>query len=156
VHHIFFPYRPGLTSMQHAASHTTAVQPSSHNQRHELSSVLRAKTSTFFYGGLLRWSLFYYVCFIFGGLIMYSNRPSGMGVNATETLGGSQVERRKRENRGAIGGEGVHGVWGGVVPLHRKFVNFSSQNGVIWDKLHRSTSLCLTNETGKSMSPQTS
>ena len=25
-HPIFFPYRPGLTSMQHAASHTTAVQ----------------------------------------------------------------------------------------------------------------------------------
>jgi len=35
-HHIFFPYRPGLTSMQHAASHTTTVQPSSHNQRHVL------------------------------------------------------------------------------------------------------------------------
>ena len=35
-HHIFFPYRPGLTSMQHAASHTTAVQPSSHNQRNVL------------------------------------------------------------------------------------------------------------------------
>ena len=31
-HHIFFPYGPGLTSMQHAASHTTTVQPSSHNQ----------------------------------------------------------------------------------------------------------------------------
>ena len=28
--------RPGLTSMQHAVSHTTAVQPSSHNQRHVL------------------------------------------------------------------------------------------------------------------------
>ena len=35
-HHVFFPYRPGLTSMQHAASHTAAVQPSSHNQRHVL------------------------------------------------------------------------------------------------------------------------
>ena len=35
-HHIFFPYRPGLTSMQHAASLTTAVQPSSHNQWHVL------------------------------------------------------------------------------------------------------------------------
>ena len=35
-HHIFFPYRPGLASMQHAASHTTTVQPSSHNQRHVL------------------------------------------------------------------------------------------------------------------------
>ena len=31
-HHIFFPYRPGLTSMQHTASHTAAVQPSPHNQ----------------------------------------------------------------------------------------------------------------------------
>ena len=33
-----------------------------------------------------------------------------MGVNATGTLGGSQVERRRRENRGTIGGEGV---WSG-------------------------------------------
>ena len=31
-HHIFFPYRPGHTSMQHAASHTTTAQPSSHDQ----------------------------------------------------------------------------------------------------------------------------
>jgi len=30
-----------------------------------------------------------------------------MGVNATGTLGGSQVERRRRENRCAVGGEGV-------------------------------------------------
>jgi len=45
-------------------------------------------------------------------------------------IGGSQVERRRRENRGAVGGEGW--VWGGSVPLPRKFVNFSSQNGVIW------------------------
>ena len=28
-HHIFIPYRPGLTSMQHAASHTATVQRSS-------------------------------------------------------------------------------------------------------------------------------
>jgi len=26
------PYRPGITSMQHAASHTTTIQPSSHNK----------------------------------------------------------------------------------------------------------------------------
>jgi len=53
---------------------------------------------------------------------------SGMGVNATGTLGGSQVERRRRENRGAVGGEG-----GVAVPLPRKILsNFSSQNGVIW------------------------
>jgi len=32
-----------------------------------------------------------------------------MGVNATGTFGGSQVERRRRENQGAVG---VHG--GGV------------------------------------------
>ena len=31
-HHIFFPYRPGITSMQHTASQTATVQPSSHNQ----------------------------------------------------------------------------------------------------------------------------
>jgi len=55
-----------------------------------------------------------------------------MGVNATGTLGcGSQVERRRRENRGAVGGQGG-GVWGVAVPLPRKFMSFSSQNGVIW------------------------
>ena len=33
-HHTFLPYRPGPTSTQHTASHTTAAQPSPHNQRH--------------------------------------------------------------------------------------------------------------------------
>ena len=36
-------------------------------------------------------------------------------------IGGSQVERRRRENRGAVGGEGV---WKMAVPLPRKFMNF--------------------------------
>jgi len=45
-------------------------------------------------------------------------------------IGGSQVECRRRENRGAVGGEGV-GLRRGPVPLRRKFMNFSSQNGVI-------------------------
>jgi len=49
--------------------------------------------------------------------------PLIMGVNATGTLGGSQVERRRRENRGAVGGEGS-GACGGAVPLPRKFINF--------------------------------
>jgi len=36
-----------------------------------------------------------------------------MGVNATGTLGGaSQVERRRRENRGAVGGDGVGSLEG--------------------------------------------
>jgi len=46
-------------------------------------------------------------------------------------IGGSQVERRRRENRGAVGGEWGR-VWGGAVSLPRKLMNFSSQNGVIW------------------------
>jgi len=47
-------------------------------------------------------------------------------------IGGSQVERRRRENRGAVGGE-EGWVWGGAVPLLRKFLIFlKSQNGVVW------------------------
>jgi len=51
--------------------------------------------------------------------------PASHGRQRHWNIGGSQVERRRRENRGAVGGKGgVH--------LPRKFVNFSSQNGVIW------------------------
>ena len=56
---------------------------------------------------------------------------SAMGFNDTGTLGGSQVERRRRENRCGVGGEGG-GVCGGAVPLPRKFMTFSFQNGVMW------------------------
>jgi len=42
-------------------------------------------------------------------------------------IGGSQVERRRRENRGAVGGEG-----GVVCAPSQKIYEFSSQNGVIW------------------------
>jgi len=65
-----------------------------------------------------------------------------MGVNATGILGGvAQVERRRRENRGSVGGEGG-GVWGGVVPLPRKFEFFVSKwcnmvhSGCVIFKIH--------------------
>ena len=43
-----------------------------------------------------------------------------MGVNATGTLEGSQVERRRRENQGAVGGEGV-GSGEGLCPFPKKY-----------------------------------
>ena len=65
-----------------------------------------------------------------------TRRPSlatrTMGVNATGTLRGrrSSAEDARIEAAGAVGGEGG-GVCGGDVPLPRKFMHFSSQNGVI-------------------------
>jgi len=52
-----------------------------------------------------------------------------MGVNATGTLEGSQVERRRRENQGAVGGEGV-GSGEGLCPFPKNMI-FSSQNGAM-------------------------
>ena len=48
----------------------------------------------------------------------------GMGVNATGTLGVAGRAPKTRESR-------RRGGLGGAVPLPRKFMNFSSQNGVI-------------------------
>ena len=47
--------------------------------------------------------------------------------------GRSQVERQRRENRGAVGGEEVVS-WEGpnYVPLPRKFMNFMNQWCDIW------------------------
>ena len=56
-----------------------------------------------------------------------------MGVNATGTLGGGRrlSAEDARIEAPYMSGEGGE-VWGAVVPLPRKFMNFSSQNGVIW------------------------
>jgi len=48
--------------------------------------------------------------------VVMSLSPILMGVNATKTLGGSQVQRGRRENRGAVGGEGV-GSGEGLYPF---------------------------------------
>jgi len=59
--------------------------------------------------------------------VYYTERPfASMGVNATVTLGVAGPapktrESRRRRRRG-----------GGPHPLPRQFMNFSSQNGVIW------------------------
>ena len=50
--------------------------------------------------------------------------PDSMGVNATGTLAGSQVDRRRRENRGAVYRRRGGRVCGGAVALPRKIVNF--------------------------------
>ena len=51
-----------------------------------------------------------------------------MGVNVTGTLGGgSQVERRKRENRGAVCGERGGVLKGGCAPSQKIYEFFISK-----------------------------
>ena len=54
-----------------------------------------------------------------------------MGVNAPWNIGGGVVGRppKTRESRRCRLRGGA--VWGGAVPVPRKFMNFSSENGVI-------------------------
>ena len=49
----------------------------------------------------------------------YTNGEQGRGAT------GAEVERRRREDRGAAGAEGV---WEGVMPLPRKKIDLGSQN----------------------------
>jgi len=69
-----------------------------------------------------------------------------MGVNATGTSrGGSQVERRSRENRGAVGGAGEGGRWclgKGCAPFQKIYEFFISEwcdmvhSGYVIFKIH--------------------
>ena len=64
-----------------------------------------------------------------------------MGVNAAGTLGGSQIERRRRENRGAVGGEGW-GLMRGCAPFQKIYEFFISKwcdmvhSGCVVFKIH--------------------
>jgi len=64
-----------------------------------------------------------------------------MGVNAAGTLGGSQIERRRRENRGAVGGEGW-GLMRGCAPSQKIYEFFISKwcdmvhSGCVVFKIH--------------------
>ena len=60
-----------------------------------------------------------------GSMKRLSVRPSVPPSWASTPLEYWGVERRRRENRGAVGGEG-DGVWGEAVSITRKFMNFSS------------------------------
>ena len=61
---------------------------------------------------------------------------------------GAEVERRRREDRGAEGAERGE-VWGGGVP--RKIFDFGSQYGEFWcilDGIFYSSATCFTRKTG--------